>query len=215
MSAWLVARRQSRASRRTVGLVYLGFLVVVAIGWGGLDAVARHFAAVFRDDVGGRFGVWQDAAQGTNGLPLTCATAVMSTRRQVLWVLAVGRAKRGGRVVDEDRPIHVARRHRTYFDRLVSPLLRATTGSVLRRGDRAPGHPSRVLNGRSKAAAAHAKNPALGAPHPWRRLRSIPRAASGGCGLPPSAIGRRGMYWSYPQLRLNYDEGRGDRGRQI
>lgn len=71
VSAWLVARRQSSASRRTVGATYLGFVVVAAIGWAGLDAVARRFEVASWDTVGGRLGVWQDTVRVIKDIPLT------------------------------------------------------------------------------------------------------------------------------------------------
>lgn len=70
-SAWLVARRQSSASRRTMGAAYLGFVVIVAVGWVGLDTVATHFASASWDTVGGRLGIWQDTAQVIKDFPLT------------------------------------------------------------------------------------------------------------------------------------------------
>jgi O-antigen ligase len=71
VSAWLVARRQSSVSRRTVGAAYLGFVLVVAVGWGGLDAVARRFAAASWDDVGGRLDIWNDTVRVIKDVPLT------------------------------------------------------------------------------------------------------------------------------------------------
>ena len=55
-----VARRQARRSRRAVLAGYLLFLVVLSIGWAGVDAVAARFAQV-DVDLGGRMAAWNDA----------------------------------------------------------------------------------------------------------------------------------------------------------
>lgn len=69
--AIVVARRQSSASRRTVGATYLEFVIAVAVGGGGVDAVARRFAAASWDHVGGRLGVWQDTVRVIKDVPRT------------------------------------------------------------------------------------------------------------------------------------------------
>jgi O-antigen ligase len=71
VSAWLVAKRQSSMSRRTVSAVYLGFMVVIAVGWGGPDTVVRRFAAASWNTVGDRLGVWQDTVRVIKDVPLT------------------------------------------------------------------------------------------------------------------------------------------------
>lgn len=71
VSQWLITRRHSSASRRSVATAYLGFVIVVAIGWGGVDPVARHFAATSWDDAGGRLGVWRDTLRIIKDVPLT------------------------------------------------------------------------------------------------------------------------------------------------
>lgn len=50
---------------------YLAFVLVVAVGWVGLDAVATRFAAAQWDDMGGRLGAWTDAWRIFRDFPLT------------------------------------------------------------------------------------------------------------------------------------------------
>jgi hypothetical protein len=55
-----VARRQAKRSRRAVLAGYLLFLVVLSIGWAGVDAIAARFAQIDLG-VGGRMAAWNDA----------------------------------------------------------------------------------------------------------------------------------------------------------
>jgi O-antigen ligase len=71
LSAWFVARRQTTASKRAVAGAYLAFVLVMAVGWAGLDAVAKRFADASWNDVGGRWGAWQDTLRIAGDFPLT------------------------------------------------------------------------------------------------------------------------------------------------
>jgi len=55
-----VARRQAKRSRRAVLAGYLLFLVVLSIGWAGVDAIAARFAQIDLG-LGGRMAAWNDA----------------------------------------------------------------------------------------------------------------------------------------------------------
>jgi O-antigen ligase len=40
---------------------YLAFVLIVGVGWVGVDQIAKRFAVAQWDDVGGRLGAWTDA----------------------------------------------------------------------------------------------------------------------------------------------------------
>jgi O-antigen ligase len=61
IATWFAARRQTTRSKRAVAGAYLVFVIVVAVGWVGVDQIAKRFAAAQWDDVGGRLGAWADA----------------------------------------------------------------------------------------------------------------------------------------------------------
>ena len=70
LTAWVVARRQARWPRRTLATAYVATVLVVAVGWAGVDAVARRFTVARWDDIGGRLGAWQDALRIAGDFPL-------------------------------------------------------------------------------------------------------------------------------------------------
>jgi len=61
LTGWAIARRQTTGARKAAGLAYLVFVVFLALGWAGVDALARRFAAPQWFDMQGRLGAWDDA----------------------------------------------------------------------------------------------------------------------------------------------------------
>jgi O-antigen ligase len=104
VSAWLVARRQSTASLRTAGAAYLVFVVLVAIGWGGVDTVASRFATASWNDVGGRLGAWEDTLRIIRDFPL--AGTGLNT---------FGEAMLHYQTVVHDPPVHFSQAHNDYL----------------------------------------------------------------------------------------------------
>jgi len=71
LSAFMVTRRQATSSKRAVAAGYLAFVLIVAVGWAGVDAVAKRFTAASWDDIGGRLGAWHDTLRIAKDFPLT------------------------------------------------------------------------------------------------------------------------------------------------
>jgi O-antigen ligase len=70
IAAWAVAKRQTTWHRRTVAIAYMMFVFVMALGWAGVDVVARRFVGPWQT-VGGRLGIWQDALHMASDFRLT------------------------------------------------------------------------------------------------------------------------------------------------
>lgn len=70
LSGWVMTRRQTVGSRRVLTTGYLVFVLCVAIGWVGVDAVGRRFATASWSDMGGRLGPWKDAVAVIEDFPL-------------------------------------------------------------------------------------------------------------------------------------------------
>ncbi len=73
IAAWFVMRRQGRGSRRAVTLAYLALLVLLSVGWAGLDSVVQRFAQVQGSSFGGRVPIWGDTMKVARDFPLTGA----------------------------------------------------------------------------------------------------------------------------------------------
>ena len=67
----LVGVRLAGGSRRALAAGYLTFVLVAALAWVGVDAVASEFAVASWDDVGGRLGAWRDTIRIISDFPLT------------------------------------------------------------------------------------------------------------------------------------------------
>jgi O-antigen ligase len=67
MSAWFVARRQQALSRRVVSMVFIGFVLVAAIGWTGVDRLASRFSD---PTYGSRVPIWADTLRIARRFPL-------------------------------------------------------------------------------------------------------------------------------------------------
>ena len=70
LGAGMVARRLVGGSRRVLASAYLAFVLVVAVGWAGVDAVSREFASASWNTFGGRLGAWQDAMRVIEAFPM-------------------------------------------------------------------------------------------------------------------------------------------------
>lgn len=69
VSGWWAVRRQSAGARRILVPTGLAFVLIVAVGWGGVDAVGQEFSTAW-SDVGGRLGIWQDTIGIIQDFPL-------------------------------------------------------------------------------------------------------------------------------------------------
>jgi putative inorganic carbon (HCO3(-)) transporter len=65
-----VMRRQ-RTTRRAVAIGYLVLLVIVVVGWAGVDAIASQFARADWNELNGRRGPWADAIDVASRFPLS------------------------------------------------------------------------------------------------------------------------------------------------
>ena len=61
IAAVFVIRRQARGSRRRVLLAYILLLVVLSLGWAGIDAILARFSTASGAFFGGRLVAWKDA----------------------------------------------------------------------------------------------------------------------------------------------------------
>ena len=61
VTGWTIARRQTTGAHKAAGLAYLALVVILALGWAGVDALARRFAAPPGFAMQGRLGAWDDA----------------------------------------------------------------------------------------------------------------------------------------------------------
>ncbi len=71
LAGWAVTRRQAGASRRRAATAYIALVFIVAVGWAGVDTVARRFAAASWNDMGRRLGAWEDTIRIARDFPLT------------------------------------------------------------------------------------------------------------------------------------------------
>ena len=69
VSGWWAARRQAGALRVLLP-AGLTAVLLVAVGWGGIDAVGEEFARTSWSDVGGRAGIWHDTTRIIQDFPL-------------------------------------------------------------------------------------------------------------------------------------------------
>ncbi len=67
---WFAVRGPGVAPRRFVMAGYFVFVLAIAIGWVGVDAVGQRFAGASWGDVGGRMPAWRDATQVISDFPL-------------------------------------------------------------------------------------------------------------------------------------------------
>jgi O-antigen ligase len=69
----LARQREASRSRRPLA-AYVGsvlFLILLGLGWGGLEAALSRYGEVNRADMGGRVPIWNDAARIVADFPLT------------------------------------------------------------------------------------------------------------------------------------------------
>lgn len=66
-----VGRRQIALSRRLIVGAYLALLLIVAIGWTGIDRYTRRFGDADLATMGNRAGIWQDTWRMARDVPLT------------------------------------------------------------------------------------------------------------------------------------------------
>ena len=66
---WL--RRNATSTRRALGVAFLGVLLIGAMGWTGIDAIASRLDPVQTDGFGGRLGAWADAVDIAAAFPVT------------------------------------------------------------------------------------------------------------------------------------------------
>lgn len=71
MSSWWAVRKQAAGFRRVLVPTSLALVLVVAVGWGGVDAVGKEFSSASWSDVGGRLPIWRDTIQIIQDFPLT------------------------------------------------------------------------------------------------------------------------------------------------
>lgn len=81
ISGWLVARHHRTMSRRIVATVFIGFVLIAAIGWAGVDRIASRFES--DTTFGNRGPIWMDTLRIARRFPLvgtgfnTYATAAL------------------------------------------------------------------------------------------------------------------------------------------
>lgn len=68
---WFVVRKQATASRRLLASGYLVFVLIVAVGWVGIDTVGQRFYAASWATASGRLGIWIDTMHIVQDFPLT------------------------------------------------------------------------------------------------------------------------------------------------
>jgi len=66
---WL--RRNATLTRRALGVAFLGAILIGAIGWTGVDAIAARLGPAQTDGFGGRLGAWADAVDIATAFPVT------------------------------------------------------------------------------------------------------------------------------------------------
>jgi len=71
VSSWWAVRRQATGARRVLVPASLALVLVVAVGWGGVDAVGQRFSTATWSNVGGRLPIWQDTTRIIRDFPLT------------------------------------------------------------------------------------------------------------------------------------------------
>ena len=71
VTSGVVVSRQRAGVRRSVALAYLIVLLVTAVGWAGVNAIASRFAAAPWNELNGRRGAWSDALDVAADFPLT------------------------------------------------------------------------------------------------------------------------------------------------
>lgn len=68
---WFAVRAPGAAFRRSLMTGYFAFVLAIASGWVGVEAIGQRFASASWDDVGGgRLPAWRDAAQVISDFPL-------------------------------------------------------------------------------------------------------------------------------------------------
>ncbi|MBI2835604.1 MAG: O-antigen ligase family protein [Acidobacteria bacterium] len=67
---WAIVRKQTGAVRRGMIVAYLASLMVVALGWVGVEAIGARFAAVPGSSFGDRLGPWHGALTVIRDFPL-------------------------------------------------------------------------------------------------------------------------------------------------
>ena len=67
ISAWFVARRHQTLQRRVVAMAFVGFVLVAAIGWTGVDRLASRFSD---PTYGNRVPIWADTLRIAMRFPL-------------------------------------------------------------------------------------------------------------------------------------------------
>jgi hypothetical protein len=68
ISGWFVAKRHQTVTRRMIAAVYLGLVLVVAIGWAGVDQIASRFTN--DSTYGNRLPIWADTLRIAGRFPL-------------------------------------------------------------------------------------------------------------------------------------------------
>ena len=68
---WLAMRRNAAVSRRLFATGYVVFVLIVAVGWAGIDAVGQEFFGASWSDASGRLEIWRDTAHIVEDFSLT------------------------------------------------------------------------------------------------------------------------------------------------